>query len=466
MKPLQAVVLRLFSLLALIAGVVMLGLAVPIVQVQTAWNETLAQLPGDWRILGFLIGGVLVVFGIFGLLPLGFRRGKSVAFDGDHGQIIIQLDPVERKLNKVLNKMPEVKKIRALVVPDKDGGPAQIRARAWLRRLPDQKARDIEMRVADYIEETATDFLGLEARTPVELVIEDIEINIDDAAKELQRHSQERAEEKELSKAMTASTADEAQVGPTVGQAAATAAAAAMAHQAFTEDSESTVDEEEGYVGVPASLALEDGGIYSPEIPGTATSEYVIGTSSGDIVTDEADVDDEDRLITAHNVDEESDALAEEEDTHAVDESPAYLPAEESAPIEPPEQDEVQIEYTLTTPGEPEEELPAAPTASVPMAEEVDLEDGDEIADSRFDGTDLSETTLPASSEPAEDYDTPLPPLEEIGPEEDTPYDYGIASESDEDEEIQGLPPLGELQTEDETDATDDTNDTNDKWRF
>jgi hypothetical protein len=463
MKPLQAVVLRLFSVLALVAGIVMLGLAIPIVQVESAWSQVLGQLPGDWRLLGFLLGGLLLVFGLFGLLPLGFRRGKSVAFAGEHGQIIIQLDPVERKLNKVLNKLPEIRKIRAVVVPDKEGGPAHIRARAWLRRLPDQRARDIELRVADYIEETATDFLGLESRTPVELVIEDIEINIDEAAKELQRHSQERAEEKELSQALATSDAT-GQAGPTVGQAAATAAAAALAHDAYMAEGgvASTADEAEGYVGVPASLALEDGGIYSPEIPGTATSEYVIGTSAGNIATERADVEDEDAIITGAASDEEPEALLEEDDEP---EDAAFVPEEEPEDIEPPEQDAMQIEYTLTTPGEPEDTFVSPPTATLPLGDDPDstADEGDGRIDSRFEPADSATGELAPSGDPLETYDTPLPPLDEIGPEEDTPYDYGITTESDEEEDLQGLPPLGELQTDEDPGSPEEDND---KWRF
>ncbi|MCC6142915.1 MAG: hypothetical protein IT368_03805 [Candidatus Hydrogenedentes bacterium] len=462
MKPLQAVVLRLFSLLALAAGVVMLGLAIPITQVQDTWAQTLEQLPADWRLLGFVAGGVLVVFGLFGLLPLGIRRGKSVAFDGEHGQIIIQLDPVERKLNKVLNKMPEVRKIRAVVVPDKQGGPAQIHARAWLRRLPEQRARDIEMRVADYIEETATDFLGLEARTPVQLVVEDIAINIDEAAKELQRHSQERKDARELNQVLSADTP-----APTAAQAAGVAAAvaaAAIVHESADTESSgnddssgelhmTTVDEEEGYVGVPASLNLEDGGVYSPEVTGAAVAEYVIGSSNGE--------------ITASHEDLEEDAGAESsnaEEATGDDGIPAVTLEDEP---EEPEQDAVQIEYTLTTPGEPEDELPAAPTASVPMDEDVETaEEYAEEGGAAVEPESSAADDLPAST--LEDYDTPLPPLEEVGPEEDSPYNYGITTESDAEEDLQGLPPLGEITPDEDTptDDIDETKQNEDRWRF
>lgn len=194
MKLLQGFVLRLFSLSALAGGGIIAGLALPVEPVAEAHAQALAWLPEDWRVPGLALGCVLAVFGAFGLLPLGPGLGRKITFAGEYGPITARIAPIERRLRKLLLRLPEIDKIKLRILPDKDGEHARIVARAWLRKVPGQCARDIEHRVAGYIEDAATDYLGLEARTPVELVIEDIAVDAAEAEEALQDHARSRAD--------------------------------------------------------------------------------------------------------------------------------------------------------------------------------------------------------------------------------------------------------------------------------
>lgn len=152
-----------------------------------AWAKGLLEV----RIL-WLIGSIVAfVFGAYGLFPRisKWKRSKKISYDGPHGLVQIELDTVEQSLNRVLVRMPEVKKIDVHVEPRDGGRSALIKADAVLQHQPGQNARAIAGLVSDYIAETATKMLGLEELATIELNVKAINVNTRKSSKEIRKES-------------------------------------------------------------------------------------------------------------------------------------------------------------------------------------------------------------------------------------------------------------------------------------
>ncbi len=152
-----------------------------------AWAKGLLEI----RIL-WLIGSIVAfVFGGYGLFPRisKWKKSKKISYDGPHGLVQIELDTVEQSLNRVLVRMPEVKKIDVHVEPRDGGRSALIKADAVLQHQPGQNARAIAGLVSDYIAETATKMLGLEELATIELNVKAINVNTRKSSKEIRKES-------------------------------------------------------------------------------------------------------------------------------------------------------------------------------------------------------------------------------------------------------------------------------------
>ncbi len=152
-----------------------------------AWAKGLLEV----RIL-WLIGSIIAfVFGAYGLFPRisKWKKSKRISYDGPHGLVQIELDTVEQSLNRVLVRMPEVKKIDVHVEPRDGGRSALIKADAVLQHQPGQNARAIAGLVSDYIAETATKMLGLEELATIELNVKAINVNTRKSSKEIRKES-------------------------------------------------------------------------------------------------------------------------------------------------------------------------------------------------------------------------------------------------------------------------------------
>ncbi len=200
-------ILKLLSLLVLILGLVSLGIALGVPEVQTYLSqvpdlladlqtklpEQLAFLSGALTVQGLWFGGsvVAIVLGAYGFWPKGkkFRRRKKISYEGPHGEVQIQLDTVEQSLNHVLARMPEIKKIDLRVDPQAGGRKALIRADVVIYQQPGQSARSIAALVSDYIAETATKLLGLEELATIELNVTGICVNTRKSSKAIRKES-------------------------------------------------------------------------------------------------------------------------------------------------------------------------------------------------------------------------------------------------------------------------------------
>ena len=200
-------ILKLLSLVVLCLGALSLAfylgfapvtdyvaqLPAQLIQWQQELPENMVWAKGllEVRIL-WLIGSIIAfVFGAYGLFPRisKWKKAKKISYDGPHGLVQIELDTVEQSLNRVLVRMPEVKKIDVCVEPRDGGRSALIKADAVLQHQPGQNARAIASLVSDYIAETATKMLGLEELATIELNVKAINVNTRKSSKEIRKES-------------------------------------------------------------------------------------------------------------------------------------------------------------------------------------------------------------------------------------------------------------------------------------
>ena len=200
-------ILKLLSLLVLCLGLLSLAYNIgfapvtdfvaqlpdKLVELQNNLPESVVQAKGVLEIkILWLIGSIAaIVFGIYGFVPRStkWRKPKRISYDGPHGLVQIQLDTVEESLNRVLARMPEVKKIDVKVEPREGGRSALIKADTVLQHQAGQNARAIAGLVSDYIAETATKMLGLEELATIELNIIGINVNSRKSSKVIRKGS-------------------------------------------------------------------------------------------------------------------------------------------------------------------------------------------------------------------------------------------------------------------------------------
>ena len=140
-------------------------------------------------LLGALVGGALLMLGLYGLTPqLSKRRkGRTVAYRLEHGDVVIALDPAQARLAQVLGKMPQVKKIQVRLTPDEDGRKVLVESAVVMNNRLDAPVRETQDLLNKHLIETATNVLGLEVATPIKLHVEGIEIDPQAASRALQK---------------------------------------------------------------------------------------------------------------------------------------------------------------------------------------------------------------------------------------------------------------------------------------
>ena len=178
MRTIQIIIVKLVSLLAIVAGAGIVALRL---------NETLLErflnffIEGRvWLDLGPFAGVLVLLLGLLALMPLSKpRRKRTISFPGHHGEVTIQLDSVESTLSRVVGKMPEVKKIWVKVIPSEDNHRAQVAAEVMMYKGAQAAgAREIANRICDYLADTAVNILGVEDVTTVNLTVRGIILDI------------------------------------------------------------------------------------------------------------------------------------------------------------------------------------------------------------------------------------------------------------------------------------------------
>ena len=108
------------------------------------------------------VGSAIGALALLALLPLYPRRRKrkSISFEGTHGEVTIELHPVESTLERVASRLKEVKSIRIRLKPLENQA-VRVMATAILLKDGDGDARQVTARVNSYIQAHTRKILGL-----------------------------------------------------------------------------------------------------------------------------------------------------------------------------------------------------------------------------------------------------------------------------------------------------------------
>ena len=176
MRTAQIVITKLLCIL-----VFLLGITIAVMWWRHGVLSTFLQffLTDVWRVCGLAIGVAIAFISLPALFPLRKPgRKKTISFAGSQGQVAIELNSIETTLDRVVGKMPEVKRIAVTVVPSEDGKRAQVTADVVINKGSEPVgARVIANRISDYLAETAVDILGVEDVTTVDLNVRGIVVH-------------------------------------------------------------------------------------------------------------------------------------------------------------------------------------------------------------------------------------------------------------------------------------------------
>lgn len=239
-------VLKLISLLVMLAGIVGLGHRLgymPSAQEDqtpgAACCATIkAALPDihGINLLTWSAYGGAILLGFYGFIPRIPSRGKSIVFPGQYGPISIALKPVENSLHRVLRRMPEIAKFQAKVAPAENGKKVRIDAAVVLQTQPAARARKTVELVHEYIAQTAARMLGLEDISTITLKVEHINVDAKRASKMLHDEIIERVAQAEEEEELHAMAQQAVPMAAAVPVAAGVAAAASVSEAVREEE--------------------------------------------------------------------------------------------------------------------------------------------------------------------------------------------------------------------------------------
>ena len=183
----------LLSLLVIVTGLLLLisvaapaGTITEMLQWTPRLNALLLQMDTiNWKQVGFVAGVGFILLGAYGLLRLRRRRTPRISFRGEHGEMVIELKSIENTLNRVINTLPEVRRARVRVCPEKDGRRVQVRAEVMLQNCADQGLRRTAGLVSECIAEAVGRAMGLEEIATVRLVVKGVHVDARAAGRRL-----------------------------------------------------------------------------------------------------------------------------------------------------------------------------------------------------------------------------------------------------------------------------------------
>jgi uncharacterized alkaline shock family protein YloU len=185
---------KMFALALLVAGVLLLawvadpaGMGTGLDMLRNSVDMTTCPLAAggfDWRIAGGIAGVGFILIGLAGLFLRGGGGGR-IAYRGECGEVVIELDPIEKALNRLINTLPEVRRARVRVKPDKDGRRVQVRAEVTLKDCAGQGLRKTANLVSECVSEAVSKTMGLEDMATVQLIVRGVHIDLRTAARRL-----------------------------------------------------------------------------------------------------------------------------------------------------------------------------------------------------------------------------------------------------------------------------------------
>lgn len=122
------------------------------------------EIPEVWHITyRQVLGGAITFVGVIWALLIVIPRGRtrSVTFEGTHGEVTVELEPVEATLERIALKLPEVKNISIQLKPLEGDGRIQVLAVAILAKSADDDARMVTARIHNFLQIHTRKITGL-----------------------------------------------------------------------------------------------------------------------------------------------------------------------------------------------------------------------------------------------------------------------------------------------------------------
>lgn len=160
MRIVHIVVFKLVSLVVLAAGVLLV-----VMYFNSPLQGRVTEFTGIyWDQLAPVVGALFLLLGLLGLLPLSRKkRPSTISFPGEYGEVTIHLDSIEATLNRIVSKMPEVKKISVRLIPSEDNRRAEVTGSLWIYKGSEAVGvSEIVGKVQKHLRDTAINILGVE----------------------------------------------------------------------------------------------------------------------------------------------------------------------------------------------------------------------------------------------------------------------------------------------------------------
>ncbi len=144
------------------------------------YDFLIKYLPSD----NYVRWGVVVAAVAIGVVGFVFsfrgrtRASRKIEFQSKHGYIVIELDSVQKSLQKAMSKLPEVKDISLKVLPSDNDRKVRIVADAVVNKPPGAGIRETASNLEDKLAASAKRMLGVDDIASLDLNISRVLMNV------------------------------------------------------------------------------------------------------------------------------------------------------------------------------------------------------------------------------------------------------------------------------------------------
>jgi len=164
MRILQSLILKIFSLGALVGGIALL-----LKPVSELYALAIRAMPDVWWVKA-VVCCAAIILGLVGIIPLSLRRRpRLISFPEPAGNLNIHVDAIETALNRSLAKRPDVKRMVVHVIREPEPGKVRVKADCIPYKRDDISARNLLADLQDAIRKGVLDMLGEDVVTSVEV---------------------------------------------------------------------------------------------------------------------------------------------------------------------------------------------------------------------------------------------------------------------------------------------------------
>ena len=167
-----------FRLLCL--SLFLVGALFTFVELHELYDLFILYVPNTQWIRWTVVGSAMIL-GVAGLV-FSFRGGKrtsrKIEFQSKHGYIVIELDSVQKSLQKAMSKLPEVKEISLKVFPSDNDRKVRIVADAVVNKPPGAGIRETASNLEDKLAAAAKRMLGVDDIASLDLNISRVLMNV------------------------------------------------------------------------------------------------------------------------------------------------------------------------------------------------------------------------------------------------------------------------------------------------